>query len=301
MITIKEQIVDASVKPKFVVKVGGSYVEVIYSMIPKYITIHQTGNTNKGADAQAHADLQSKGNPRDASWHVQVDDKEAIKSFSYKEACLHAGDGITGEGNRKGIAVEICINSDGDYTKAIENAVDVVKQLQKKFNIPTTKVKQHNAFSGKNCPRQIRANVQGISWADFIGMVNDKPKKSTQYKARAQDTNSIVDFLNGHGLDASFTHRAELAKRHNIANYSGTAKQNLYLLGVLRTDKTSAKKQPKTNYKLMGTESVVDFMNANSMDASYDNRKVLAKEYGIKSYRGTASQNTTLLEKIKAD
>lgn len=31
------------------------------------------------------------------------------------------------------------------------------------------------------------------------------------------------------------------------------------------------------------------------------NRKKLAKQYGIKNYKGTASQNTTLLSKIKGD
>ena len=38
----------------------------------KYITIHQTGNTSKGADAGAHARLQANGNSRQASWHYTV-------------------------------------------------------------------------------------------------------------------------------------------------------------------------------------------------------------------------------------
>ena len=47
----------------------------------KFITLHMTGNRSVGADAQAHANLQSNGNTRDASWHWQVDDKQAIQSF----------------------------------------------------------------------------------------------------------------------------------------------------------------------------------------------------------------------------
>ena len=47
----------------------------------KYITVHQTGNTDKGANAQVHANLQSRLNPRQASWHYQVDDKVVIQSF----------------------------------------------------------------------------------------------------------------------------------------------------------------------------------------------------------------------------
>ena len=42
----------------------------------EYIIIHQTGNTSKGANAQAHANIQSKGNTRAASWHESIDDKE---------------------------------------------------------------------------------------------------------------------------------------------------------------------------------------------------------------------------------
>lgn len=38
----------------------------------KWITIHDTGNSARGADAQAHANLQSRGNVRAASWHYQV-------------------------------------------------------------------------------------------------------------------------------------------------------------------------------------------------------------------------------------
>src|SRR5690625_753819 len=78
----------------------------------RYITVHQTGNTSRGANAQVHANLQSRLNPRQASWHYQVDDKEVIQSFSDDVKCWHAGDG-QGKGNTESIAIEMCINSDG--------------------------------------------------------------------------------------------------------------------------------------------------------------------------------------------
>lgn len=59
-----------------------------------YITVHETANTNKGANAQAHANLQSKGNSRTASWHYQVDDKEIIQSYPDNVRCWHAGEKI---------------------------------------------------------------------------------------------------------------------------------------------------------------------------------------------------------------
>ncbi|WWO59061.1 putative endolysin [Listeria phage 20422-1] len=53
---------------------------------------------------------------------------------------------------------------------------------------------------------------------------------------------------------------------------------------------------PSTNLDKLG---LVDYMNAKKMDSSYSNRAKLAKQYGIANYSGTASQNTTLLSKIK--
>ncbi|MGG0718658.1 peptidoglycan-binding protein [Robertmurraya massiliosenegalensis] len=135
-----------------------------------YITIHQTGNTNKGANAQAHANIQSKLNQRSASWHYQVDDKEAIQSFEDGVKCWHATDG-KGPGNTTSVAIEICINSDGDYKKAVENAAELTKYLMDKHNLSIKDIKQHHDWYNKNCPAQLRAGYKGITWSDFLGMV----------------------------------------------------------------------------------------------------------------------------------
>lgn len=138
-----------------------------------YITVHQTGNTSKGANAKVHANLQSNGNARSASWHYQVDDKEAYQSFEDDAQCWHAGDG-QGPGNTQSVAVEICINSDGNYKKSVQNGAELVKQLLDKHNLSIDKVKQHADWSNKNCPAQIRGGKDGIKWADFIKMVEGK-------------------------------------------------------------------------------------------------------------------------------
>ncbi|MEN2468184.1 N-acetylmuramoyl-L-alanine amidase [Ornithinibacillus sp. JPR2-1] len=143
----------------------------------KYITIHQTGNTNKGANAQVHANLQSNLNPREASWHYQVDDKEVIQSFDDNVKCWHAGDG-RGPGNTESIAIEICINSDGDYKKAVENGAKLTKHLLDKYNLSIDRVKQHYDWSEKNCPAQIRDNKDGISWSDFLKLVQSEEKET---------------------------------------------------------------------------------------------------------------------------
>ena len=145
----------------------------------KYITVHQTGNTNRGANADMHARLQYNGNSRSASWHEQVDDKECVQSFAHTAKCWHGGDGRTGAGNNESIAIEICVNSDGDYTRAVRNGARRVAQLMKMYNIPISRVVQHNHWSGKACPAQIRAGKNGINWSAFLKIVQaelDGPK-----------------------------------------------------------------------------------------------------------------------------
>src|SRR5699024_287778 len=146
----------------------------------EYITIHETDNTNKGADADAHARLQANGNSRSASWHYQVDDKEIVQSFSDDKQCWAAGDG-RGNGNLNSIHIEICVNSDGNFKKAVANAVKLVEILMDKYNIPVKNVVQHNHWSNKNCPRNLRSGAKGVFWYEFVkdigGTSTSKPSK----------------------------------------------------------------------------------------------------------------------------
>lgn len=137
----------------------------------RYITIHETANTDKGADAHRHANLQTNG--FSASWHWQVDDKIAIQSFPHSVQCFHAGDG-KGTGNLHSIGIEICVNSDGDFSKAVQNAVELVQMIMKQEGIPASRVVQHNHWSGKNCPANLRSGAKGISWAEFKARVEGK-------------------------------------------------------------------------------------------------------------------------------
>ena len=156
MVTIKQQLVAS----KAAVSAGTNS--------RKYITIHETANTSKGATAQAHANLQSNGNSRQASWHYQVDDVQAIQSYADTAVCWHAG---SSAGNAQSIGVEICVNSDGDFRKAVENAAALVAHLMRKFGVPIANVVQHNRWSGKNCPTNLRNGAKGITWAQFLDMV----------------------------------------------------------------------------------------------------------------------------------
>lgn len=138
----------------------------------EFITVHETGNRAVGAGAQAHANLQSRGNVRNASWHWQVDDKVCIQSFIHTVMCWHAGDG-KGPGAKRSIAIEICVNADSDMAKAYDNAARLVASIMRAGRpIPLSHVVQHNKWSGKNCPTGLRTGAYGQTWDRFIGAVS---------------------------------------------------------------------------------------------------------------------------------
>ncbi|GAA0199477.1 peptidoglycan DD-metalloendopeptidase family protein [Glutamicibacter creatinolyticus] len=135
-----------------------------------YITCHETANERVGADAQAHADLQSNGGARQASWHVQVDGKQAIRSYPDTAQCWHAG---KDEGNRNSLAVEICVNADGDYDAAFKLAAEVVRDWRIKHKLGRSDVKQHNYWTGKDCPHKMRLANR---WEEFLDLTEPTGK-----------------------------------------------------------------------------------------------------------------------------
>ena len=134
-----------------------------------YLTIHQTGNTAAGANAKAHHNLQARSGIG-YGWHWQVDDHEAIQTHDHDFKIWHAGDG-RGKGNTESISIEICVNLDGDYNQSVENGAKLAAMILKEENIDISKMVQHNYWTGKNCPEQIRACKNGICWSHFVEKV----------------------------------------------------------------------------------------------------------------------------------
>ncbi|EOW2694007.1 DUF5776 domain-containing protein [Listeria monocytogenes] len=81
---------------------------------------------------------------------------------------------------------------------------------------------------------------------------------------------------------------------HLQFNYKGYGTDNF---GKGASTSNSSKPSANANTNSLG---LVDYMNLNKLDSSFANRKKLANQYGIKNYAGTATQNTTLLAKLKA-
>ena len=168
-----------------IIKMLSKNTNRFWGMNPKnYITIQETGNTNKGANALNHARYINSGSS--ATWHYTVDDKQIIQHFDDSVQCWHAGDG-KGTGNLQSIGIELCVNSDGDFNKTVKNAVELVKYLMKKYNISIDRVVQHNRWSGKNCPQNLRSGAKGITWDMFISMISEGETSSKT------DNNDKVD------------------------------------------------------------------------------------------------------------
>lgn len=269
MVKIRKNIVSNSVTSK--VTYGGTNPK-------KYIVIHETANTSKGANADAHGRLQANGNSRQASWHYTVDDKEAVQSFSDNAQCWHAG---STKYNKEAIGIEICVNSDGNYKRAVNNAIELTKQLMSKYNISASNVIQHNTASGKDCPAFMRAGSKGVTWSDFKAKLGDsiatstnKPETSKKPPAPSKQTGkgdmktgSIVVYLQSIGEPYSFAHRKKLANKYGIKNYTGTASQNKRLLSILRgsnasvatsntKQSTKSKTPPSASIKRMADEVI---------------------------------------------
>lgn len=143
-------------------------------MNPVWITIHDTANSSKGADALAHARY-LKGDRAAAlpvSWHYTIDDKHIMQHLPIDEIGWHAGDGRNGPGNRTSIGIEICENADGDRARAEANAAALVVVLLQQLGLGADRVVQHNRWTGKNCPRVLRSRPDG--WKLFIAVIEER-------------------------------------------------------------------------------------------------------------------------------
>ncbi len=136
------------------------------------ITIHNTDNTSKGANAAAHAKYMkgADAQKRQVSWHFTVDDEFVFQSLPTTEIGWHCG---KDEGNHTSIGIEICMNSDLNADAAYDRAALLTAWLayRLKIQVPVG-VMQHRDWSGKDCPSVLRAD-NNKGWIKFIGQVTD--------------------------------------------------------------------------------------------------------------------------------
>src|SRR5262249_1181887 len=123
---------------------------------PAQITIHNTDNTDAGADAHAHAVYQqgAEARARQVSWHFTVDDHSVYQSLPVNEVGWHAG---TYRGNYSTIGIEICENLGIDQKAANDRAALLTAVQLHELGISLeNNVVQHFDWSGKDCPALLR-------------------------------------------------------------------------------------------------------------------------------------------------
>lgn len=135
------------------------------------ITIHNTGN-EKSSAANERAWLTNPSNARQASFHIVVDEREAIECIPLNENAWHAGDGTNGPGNRTSIGVEIC--ESGNYTKTLDNAAGLVASMLKERGWGVDRLRRHYDWSGKICPRLMFDGGTWTGWGLFKAAVQAK-------------------------------------------------------------------------------------------------------------------------------
>lgn len=131
-----------------------------YAMTPQYVTVHNTGNTASARNEVAYMN----SNYNYTSYHVAIDDKEAVQAVPFNRNAWHAGDG-NGNGNRKSIGIEICYSMDNGYSgaksarykAAEENAALYIAHVLHQYGWGMDRLKRHYDWSGKDCPHKMHA------------------------------------------------------------------------------------------------------------------------------------------------
>lgn len=136
-----------------------------FAMQAEAITVHNTANDACASDEVAYLTR----NDLEVSFHIAVDDVEAIQAIPFNRNAWHAGDGKYGKGNRKTIAIEICYSKSGGvrFDKAEINAAKLIAQLLKERGWGIDKVTKHQDYSGKYCPHR----TLDKGWTRFLNMV----------------------------------------------------------------------------------------------------------------------------------
>lgn len=77
------------------------------------------------------------------------------------------------------INIEICVNPETDYYKAVDKAEQLAAQLLKQYGWGTDRLKRHYDVSRKNCPRRIQAEGR---WPEFVKKTAAYMKGATTVK-----------------------------------------------------------------------------------------------------------------------
>lgn len=138
----------------------------------KYIAVHYT--LNDGDTAENNGKHFQKKLPKPASANYFVDENEVVQSVADNRIAYSVGGGKyanTKGGsfykictNTNSISIELCNSKYSVPEKVAENAIKLIRELMKKYDIPLCRVIRHYDVTGKLCPAPL---VDEAEWKKF--------------------------------------------------------------------------------------------------------------------------------------
>lgn len=286
------------------------------AMTPKKITIHNTDNQMPAENEISYM----RNNNNQVSYHIAIDEKEAIQGLPFNRNGWHAGDGGNGYGNRNTIGVEMCRNYDRSrkttnlndplrtqFKKAFNNTIKVVAQLCVDLGIVanTSNIKQHKDWSGKHCPSKI---LNDKTWGELVnGIIKEYNRLKGKPASKPQLTPSkptggtykVVKSIGGYttAADAKANKNKKTSVKvgtHHIFNESGgminvTAKKGVPGSWINPADNKMESKptpaKPATSLKVGGkvtlSKNASKYVTGEAIPAS-----VKGKTYTIQQLKG---------------
>lgn len=178
---------------KMLVPEGKYSIKCPYEMTPEFVIIHNTAN-----DASAMSEMSYMiGNNNKVSYHCAIDNYRIVQGVPFNRSTWNAGDGRNGNGNRKGIALEICYSKSGgeQFEEAEKLAAEYTAYLLKQYDWGIDKVKKHQDFAKKYCPHR----TLDMGWQRFLNMVSsyleDKPVENKNIESGSDEP--VKTYQNG--------------------------------------------------------------------------------------------------------
>lgn len=201
------------VKIKYIPLTGeNAKYKTSYTMDPDRIVVHNTA-----ADAMAEPTIRwMQSTPEYTSFHFAVDDTEAVQGLLLTQNGWHASDGAYGDGNRKGIAIEICLSyiperaGDGmteaqreerwrkiykaRFEKAQENTAELIAYLFKVYGwkFDRKRITKHQDYSGKYCPHR---TMSDYGWDWFLNLCEKKYNEMMEDEPMTKEEKLAFDDL----------------------------------------------------------------------------------------------------------
>lgn len=175
-----------------------------YTLSPIGLTVHNTANSASAANEIAYM----AGNNKETSYHFAVDEKEIIQALPLDRNGWHAGDGATGSGNRRTIAIEICRSTSEDlnlFLQAEKNAAWLCASLCLQYGWTTKDIYTHKHWSGKNCPHK----TLELGWDRFLAMVEQNMTEMSKLEKKGDFAGMTIEQKKAYvkGLYVTYTGR----------------------------------------------------------------------------------------------